>query len=207
MQHGWRRQRSTFRSVILPLAARQAGTGPTPLLYFAVVKAAVMPMRTSVHLLVLLHSSSWSLHRGECPRAQSRPCRMSPFLDFSRSPSRFLSQSLSLDLPLSLPGRSVDRGFCSELHAQGASPTRCWCQQCWNGGLNNYQRERTPHPGPSSKTASCLPFWFLEVVHQVRRTQLYPEMMIPEVEKAADAQARAEGSESPTRSIGLLPWQ
>ena len=74
-------------------------------------------------LLVLLRSSSRSLHRGECPRARSEPCQMSPFLDFSRSPSRFLSRSLSLDLPLSLPGRSADRGFCSELRQRCLSHT------------------------------------------------------------------------------------
>ena len=38
-------------------------------------------------------------------------------------------------------------------------------------------------------------------------TQLCPETMLPEVEKAADTQAWAEGSESPTPSIGLLPRQ
>ena len=58
--------------------------------------------RERPRLLVLLHSSSWSLHHGEHPRGRSEPCRMSPFLDLSRSPSRFLSRSLSLDLWLSL---------------------------------------------------------------------------------------------------------
>ena len=37
-----------FRSVSLPLAVWQAGAGPAPLLYFAVVEAAVMPTRTSM---------------------------------------------------------------------------------------------------------------------------------------------------------------
>ena len=37
------------------------------------------------HLLVLLHSPSWSLHHGECSWGRSEPCRISPFLDLSRS--------------------------------------------------------------------------------------------------------------------------
>ena len=49
-------------------------------------------------LLVLLRSPSWSLHHGECSQGHSESCRMSPFLDLSRSLSRFLSRSLSLDL-------------------------------------------------------------------------------------------------------------
>ena len=122
-----------------------------------------------------------------------------PHRNFYRGPCHWICHCLypgALQTMVSVPN-----------YAQGASPTRHLCRRCWNGGLNNYQKERTPHPGPSSKTASCLPFWFLEVAHQVRWTQLCPEMMLPEVEKAAGAQAQAEGSEPPTPSIGLLPRQ
>ena len=82
-------------------------------------------------------------------------------------------------------------------YAQGASPTQYWCRQCWNGSLNNYQKERIPHPGPSSKTALYLPFWFLEVACQVRRTQFCPETVLPEVEKAAGTQAHGRRGQNP----------
>ena len=50
------------------------------------------------HLPLVPHSPSWSLRRGEHLRGRSEPCRLSLFLDFSHSLSRFLSWSLSLDL-------------------------------------------------------------------------------------------------------------
>ena len=116
MQHGWRRQRSTFRSVST-VFGRAVGWrwSHALLLYFVVVEAAVMPKHKRPYLLVLLHSSLWSLRHGEHLQGQSEPCRMSPFLDLSRSPSRFLLRSLSLDLWLSLSWHSADRGFCSKL--------------------------------------------------------------------------------------------
>ena len=68
MQHGWRWQRSTFGSVSTPLAARRAGAGPTPLLCFAVVEAAVMPVRTSTLVgaaaLIVVVSASWRMSAG-----------------------------------------------------------------------------------------------------------------------------------------------
>ena len=52
----------------LPLAARRAGTGPMPLLYFAVVKAAVMPVRTSMLIgaaaLIVVVPASWRMSTG-----------------------------------------------------------------------------------------------------------------------------------------------
>ena len=52
-----------FGSVSMPLAVRRAGTGPTPLLCFAVVKAAVMPTQTSTLVgaatLIIMVSALW----------------------------------------------------------------------------------------------------------------------------------------------------
>ena len=51
-----------------PLAARRAGAGPAPLLCFAVVEAAVMPVRTSVLVgaaaLIVMVSASWRMSAG-----------------------------------------------------------------------------------------------------------------------------------------------
>ena len=209
MQHGWRWQRSTFRCVSQPFATRWAGAGPMHrcfTLWSLKLLSCPRECRMLVGAAALI--VAWSLRHGECPRARSEPCQMSPFLDFSRSPSRFLSRSLSLDLATVFIQALCETVVSVPNYTQGASPTTMLVSaDAGMGGLNNYQKEQTPHPGPSSKTASCLPFWFLEVAHQVRRTQLCPEMVLPEVEKAAATQARAEGSKPPTPSIGLLPRQ
>ena len=81
MQHGWRWQRSTFRSVRPPLAARWAGMVPRHCFTLRSLKLLSCP-RKHLHLLVLLCSLSWSLHHGEHPRVWSEPCRMSPFLTY-----------------------------------------------------------------------------------------------------------------------------
>ena len=84
MQHGWRRQRSTFRSVSPPFT--ESGLALVPHHCFTLRSPKLLSCpRERPCLLVLLRSSSRSLRRGECPRARSEPCRMSPFLDFSHS--------------------------------------------------------------------------------------------------------------------------
>ena len=51
-----------------PLAARRAGAGPAPLLYFAVVEAAVMPTRMSALIgaaaLIIVVPASWRMSTG-----------------------------------------------------------------------------------------------------------------------------------------------
>ena len=57
-----------FRSVSPPLAVRRAGAGPVPLLYFAVVKAAVMPAQMSALIgaaaLIVVVPASWRMSTG-----------------------------------------------------------------------------------------------------------------------------------------------
>ena len=57
-----------FRSVSLPLATQWAGAGPAPLLYFAVIEAAVMPVRMSMLIgaavLIIAVPASWRMSTG-----------------------------------------------------------------------------------------------------------------------------------------------
>ena len=63
MRHGWRQQRSVFRGVWPPAAARWTGTGPMPLLCFAVIEGTLMSMwmltLVSTAALTIVVFASW----------------------------------------------------------------------------------------------------------------------------------------------------
>ena len=111
MQHGWRWQRSTSREC-------EHAFGYAAGWRWSRAAALLCSRQSCCHARanVRAYWCCCAHRRGLCVvenvlRGQSEPCRMSPFLDLSRSPSQFLSRSLSLDLWLSLSGRSAGPWF------------------------------------------------------------------------------------------------
>ena len=69
MQHGWRWQRSTFRSVSLPLATRRAGAGPVLLLHFVVMSKLLSCLHerhalVGAAVLIVVVPASWRMSMG-----------------------------------------------------------------------------------------------------------------------------------------------
>ena len=151
MQCGWRRQGSTFRCVGPP--SPRDGLVLVPRCCFTLRCRSCCPARANIHACWCccahrrdpciegnVHGFGLS-HVGCLPSWTSHV----PHRDSYRGPCHWTCHCLYLGTP---------RTVVSVLsYAKGASPTRCLCQRCWNGDLNNYQKEQTLRPGPSSKTA------------------------------------------------------